>query len=896
MPQTHDPPLRTFNPGTFQSDAEVCRQFVIRQWELSSVLARLRRNTAAGSRRHVLLEGPRGIGKTMLLARIAAELRTNPAFQDYVAIQLPEENPEVFTLGDFWLEVLRYLASAVGRSHPKEHQNIVRAHAQLLGDWGSETFQERALAAVLDGASSLGNRKLVIMVENLQDLCAHVDEDFSPGLKQALTNHPTLILVATATTVPPDAAFAALLHTFRLEPLDTSACSDLWAVAAGRLAATEPQLMALRQLTGGNPRLLVILGRIAVRRGAGAYRIEDFLGAIDEHTEYFRRQLAELPKTERRVYLAVADLWDFKDTVPLTAIAERARLDVRKTATMLGRLVKRGMLLKPEGRHRYDMAERIFVYYYKMRRREFDSLAVNFIRFIDKLFLMPVALKSVQNDVRSGRRENAVAALGKLRLAPAGDTASPPASGTDTAEMNGPDGDALRELAAATVGHHAVVDDHGRVVHLTLTVDERGVPAAIGDLKGLKSLWIGGFGGDVDLPDVLGELQLLKRLRVNCGRVLLPKCGEALAGLDDFDLVGDVAWRGSIAALRGLRQLLIQGCWENEGGPRALGELTRLRRLTLTTGAVAKGLGEALGRLQGLESLDLAGKLTEDVAVAIGGLKDLESLRLVRTSPGPIPASIERLARLRSLCLTGQFEGGITDVLTSRSELRRLILFGPFDGEIPESIGALKKLEWLILHGDFTGAIPDTIGRLTELTNLCIEGQLSGELPKSIGELTKLRWLTLSGNFTGEAGDIFNKLTALSILDLPAELKGPAEEAVACGIFRRAYGEFDPDDNAPIGHLVNQAARCIGAGVSAGTLLEILQGDGYRAKALAPLIAALRIREGESIGDAREIAEIAKYINARMAKYINARIEDGGSVGKTYESAWRLWRQIEYGE
>ena len=71
--------------------------------------------------------------------------------------------------------------------------------------------------------------------------------------------------------------------------------------------------------------------------------MEELVTLIDEHTEYFRGHLEVLPKSERRVYVAVLDLWRLSSP---SEIAARARMDVRVVSTMLGRLVKRGAVRK----------------------------------------------------------------------------------------------------------------------------------------------------------------------------------------------------------------------------------------------------------------------------------------------------------------------------------------------------------------------------------------------------------------------------------------------------------------------------------------------------------------------------------------------------------------------
>ena len=110
--------------------------------------------------------------------------------------------------------------------------------------------------------------------------------------------------------------------------------------------------------------------------------MEELVELIDEHTEYFRNNMEVLPKTERRVYIAVVDLWRPSTT---GQIATRARLDVRTASTMLGRLTDRGAVIwKGSGKKRqYIAAERLYSIYYKLRRERDEAAVVqNLIHFM----------------------------------------------------------------------------------------------------------------------------------------------------------------------------------------------------------------------------------------------------------------------------------------------------------------------------------------------------------------------------------------------------------------------------------------------------------------------------------------------------------------------------------
>ena len=379
------PTLRKFNPGTFQSDAEVIEQFVVREHELAIVLDILRTNIDTDSCQHTLIVAPRGEGKTMLLARIAAELRTQPELSAcLLPVRFMEESHEVLSSADFWLDVLFHLARAAGASNPGLGRELRTTHADLSSRWRERELDERARTAVLEVADRLGKR-LVLMVENLQALCGNVDEDFGWKLRKTLQSEPQIILLATATgtfTAMDDARepFFELFRIISLQPLDTEQCGRLWH-AVSRDGITERQVRALEILTGGSPRLLVMVAGFASHHSI-RHLMEQLVRLIDDHTEYFRGHLEALAKTERRVFLAVADLWQPSST---GEIATRARLDVRTVSTMLGRLVERGAVIAyGTGRKRqYAAAQRLYCLYYKLRReRDEAAIVQNLIRFM----------------------------------------------------------------------------------------------------------------------------------------------------------------------------------------------------------------------------------------------------------------------------------------------------------------------------------------------------------------------------------------------------------------------------------------------------------------------------------------------------------------------------------
>ncbi len=382
-------PIRKFNPGIHQSDQEVIRQFVVRHRELDTVLDILRRNIDSPSCQHALFVAPRGRGKTMLLTRVEAELRTNEALSSRLfPVRFMEESLEIFDLADFWSEALFHLAREIEATgtHPDLVSELRETHAALTGRWGESHIADYLRMAVLDAADRLG-RQLVLMVENLQSLCdGQVDEDFGWKLRKTLQSEPRIMLLGSATSRfealdNADQAFFELFHIVFLKPLTTLECQQLWQLA-GSHQLNEEQIRPVEILTGGSPRLLVMIAEFS-RHGSLSRLMEELVTLIDDHTEYFRGHLEAITaKTERRVYVAVIDLWRPSTT---REIADRARMDIRAASALLGRLITRGVIIaEGTGKKKlYSAAERLYSIYYKLRRqRDGAAIVWNLLHFM----------------------------------------------------------------------------------------------------------------------------------------------------------------------------------------------------------------------------------------------------------------------------------------------------------------------------------------------------------------------------------------------------------------------------------------------------------------------------------------------------------------------------------
>ena len=367
---------RLYNPAQLTSE-ELKSSFVAREETLDEMLRVIGEQMPGRPCQHMMLIGPRGMGKTTLGLRFlyAVSDNTNLAAQ-WQPVAFHEESYGIGNLGEFWLTALEHLTRATGDPRWADRADSL---AEEEGD--TQRLAAYALAALLDFSEASGKR-LILFVENLDAVFGQLrNEREIHALRASLIERPEILLLGSANAVfeairSHGEPFYEFFRLFTLEGLgQADARRMLKAVAdcEGRpeipetLNREQGRLETIRRLTGGNPRLLVLSCRMLIESPLGS-AIEDLEQLIDEQTPYFKARIEDLPVQARKVFHCLSEGWK-----PMLAkeVAGAAKLSSSHASAQLKQLLEKGYVrevrLPGAKRARYEVSDRFYNIYYLLR-------------------------------------------------------------------------------------------------------------------------------------------------------------------------------------------------------------------------------------------------------------------------------------------------------------------------------------------------------------------------------------------------------------------------------------------------------------------------------------------------------------------------------------------------
>jgi tetratricopeptide (TPR) repeat protein len=353
--------ISRFSPNrTAPEDLE--RIFVQRHELLTEAVALLRESALTGNKHHLLFIGPRGCGKTHLLALIAYRLESQADLADGLRIAWLNEDETSTSFLDLLVRIYRALA---GR-YPEEFPD-----GELKALYGGEPEEAQArLAEAL--VRRAGKRTVLVLAENLDGLFKELEESGQRAWRALIQNHPVFATAASAQSLFAGVSdrqqpFFGFFDTRRLSPLAVDEATELLRKIArlngsGELEAFldtprgHSRVRAIHHLSGGNHRLYIVLSDFITRETLEELA-RPFERMVDEQlTPYYQERLRWLSPQQRKI---VEFLCLRSRPVPVKEIAERLFATHSTIASQLKQLREMGYVISYQrGRESlYELAE-----------------------------------------------------------------------------------------------------------------------------------------------------------------------------------------------------------------------------------------------------------------------------------------------------------------------------------------------------------------------------------------------------------------------------------------------------------------------------------------------------------------------------------------------------------
>ncbi len=380
-----------YNPHT-QSKEALIAGFIARKAKFDRLFRDIRDAPMTAPEQHYLIQGVRGMGKTTLLLRLAYEIENTPdLYARLIPIVFNEEEYGISSLADLWERTAQYLEEADPLFSGLEKT--------VVAQYGPDDYERRAIDTIIGELQQHG-KKLLLLIDNIGDLLKKLDDQEGKRLREVLlTTADIRIVGGTPTTIDQTHDYAKPFFEFfkvvHLEGLNKTEAIDLFlklgeafhADAVKQIVEHQPgRIEAIRRLTGGVIRTMVLLFEIMVEENSGSV-FKDLNVLLDRVTPLYKHRMDDLPTQQQKIVAALAQAWDAANTKEL---AQVVRLESKVVSAQLKQLINNGVVEKVETNtknHLYRLEERFFNIWYLMRfSRRTDQRMLWLVKFFEEMF------------------------------------------------------------------------------------------------------------------------------------------------------------------------------------------------------------------------------------------------------------------------------------------------------------------------------------------------------------------------------------------------------------------------------------------------------------------------------------------------------------------------------
>lgn len=362
--------------------------FVQRQELAKEVTESIVDSISTSSKHYILLIGPRGIGKTHFTSLIYHRLKDIAAFQEKAVIAwLREEEWGVSSFLDLLIRLLR--ATLSEESSPTIAEQINKLYEIPIKN--AEALAKNLLEELV------GNRTLVILMENLNQIFKGLGDKEQRKLRAYLQNNPFCTILATSQSLFDgvslrDSPFYGFFQIKYLKPLNLEESTELLKNIANHKKDNElarlisspmgtARIRAIHHLTGGNHRVYIIFSEFLNAKALDDL-VEPFMRTLDDLTPYYQSRLNEISAQQQKI---IEYLCEERRAVVVKEIAQRCFMTHQTASSHLKTLKEKGYVISHNiGRESYyELQEPLMrlCIEVKMHHDKPIRLFVDFLRF-----------------------------------------------------------------------------------------------------------------------------------------------------------------------------------------------------------------------------------------------------------------------------------------------------------------------------------------------------------------------------------------------------------------------------------------------------------------------------------------------------------------------------------
>ena len=372
-----------FSPN--QTDPELLEAiFVGREPLLQNVLEKIADSATSGATHHVLIYGPRGIGKSHFTSLLHHRLVRDKKLTESVYIAWLNEDETTTSMVQLLVRIYRSLC----KWYPDEYS------AAWLDELLDQTPEEISSVLTRRLIARFEDRRLVILVENLNLLFANLGTNGQHQLRTLLQEHPFACLIATSqqlfkAVTDRSEPFFGFFQQIPLKPLSLPDAQQLLmkiAETKGQAALVQflntpdgrGRVRAIHDLAGGNHRVYIVLSGFATRESLDQL-VAPFQKMADDLTPYYQERLRWISPLQRQI---VELLCRQHGTVNPKEIARRLLVDQRSIGKQIRILEEIGYLTSTKrGRETYyELSEPLMRLAYEVKEQSLLQMLIEFLR------------------------------------------------------------------------------------------------------------------------------------------------------------------------------------------------------------------------------------------------------------------------------------------------------------------------------------------------------------------------------------------------------------------------------------------------------------------------------------------------------------------------------------